>query len=419
MASSLLRLGIITHEAQQTAGRSIMIKHKIFLCFLFLWWTPFVFSQETSILQSYQREFTRADLSAKAEILQDAADDEQAAEFIGPLYEFALRFALANADILGDDPEMIHLAGVAAKGAGSAGFKETLDTLWEVFSSYRDSRTRVAIFGALEVLGKGNGRVIENLNQYLDSQNKLFHSGTIPDYPALSACVAALAQLGDSSSFPALFAAVTAGYPENITGEIAGALNSIPGNYLRFLLNIILKNPPAEKLAAFKAGISGRRFSPAEQGQLAEAALEQGLSYFPGTAGEIAILSEMRYESALTLTRLRWSRASAQAVRHFYRVQTDFQQGIAPRERFLEAIHCLGAMGTSEAALALGLQLGLYNAQTEKTGGYDEDLTLALVGSLGRIGDKSAFDYLLYISYLPYTDQIQAAAKEALNRLRW
>ena len=396
----------------------IILNHGIFLVFLFAWWTPFVFSQE-SVLQSYQQNFTRANLSAKAGILQDAADDEDAAEFIGPLYEFALRFVLANAEILRDDPEMIHLAGIAVRGAGNAGFKESLDTLWDVFSSYRDSRTRVEILGALEVLGKGNGQVIENLNQYLDSQNKLFRSGIIPDYPTFSACVAALAQLGDGSSFPALFAAVTAGYPENITDEIAGALNVIPGNYLRFLLDIILKNPPVEKSAAFKVGGAGRRFSPAEQGQLAEAALEQGLSYFPGSAEEITILSEMRYASVLTLTRLRWTRASAQAIRHFYRVQTDFQQGNAPRERFLEAINCLGAMGTSEAALALGLQMGLFNAQTEKTGAYDEDVILALVRSLGSIGDKSAFDYLLYISYLPYPDQIQAAAKEALNRLRW
>ena len=81
----------------------IILNSGIFLVFLFAWWTPFVFSQE-SVLQSYLQNFTRANLSAKAWILQDAADDEDAAEFIGPLYEFALRFVLANAEILRDDP---------------------------------------------------------------------------------------------------------------------------------------------------------------------------------------------------------------------------------------------------------------------------------------------------------------------------
>jgi HEAT repeat protein len=76
-------------------------------------------------------------------------------------------------------------------------------------------------------------------------------------------------------------------------------------------------------------------------------------------------------------------------------------------------------MESSDAAMALALQLGLINAQTEKTGLYDEDITLAAVQALGAIGDKAAFDYLLYISYLPYPEHIQAAAKEALNRLKW
>jgi hypothetical protein len=386
--------------------------------FWFIWYPSPVFSQ-VSILQYYQQYFTWADLSAKAGILEDAAADEQAAEFIGPLYDFALRFALVNAGRFGNDPEMIRLVGIAARGAGSAGFTGSLDTLWRLFSSYRDSRTRLEILGVLEVLGERNSRLIENLNQYLDSQNKLFRSGIIPDYAVVSACIAALAKLGDSSSFPVLFDTVTAGYPENIAEETVGALDSIPGNYLRFLIDIILKNPPAEKLTAFKTGCASGRFSPAEQGQLAEAALEQSLGYFPGSAEEITALSEMRYASVLTLTELRWTRASGLVIRHFYRVQTDFQQDNVSTERFLEAINCLGAMGTSDAALPLALQLGLINAQTEKTGIYDEDITLALVRALGSIGDKSAFDYLFYISYLSYTEQIQAAAEEALGHLRW
>jgi HEAT repeat protein len=106
-------------------------------------------------------------------------------------------------------------------------------------------------------------------------------------------------------------------------------------------------------------------------------------------------------------------------VRNFYRVQTDYAGGAAPREKFLEAIECLGAMGTSEAAQALALQLGFFNFQTEKNGDYDEAVILALINALGELGDKAAFDYLLYVGYLNYPDRIQASAREALNRLRW
>jgi hypothetical protein len=196
-------------------------------------------------------------------------------------------------------------------------------------------------------------------------------------------------------------------------------MDAIPGDYGQFLRGIIRNNPPEEKLAACSAAANSARFSPAEQGRIAEAALEQSLGYFPGSAGDAAVLSELGYASALVLTRLQWTRGSAQAVRHFYRVRTDFQQGIAPVERFLEAIDCLGAIGTQDAVIALGLQLGLHNAEAERTGAFNEDITLALIRALGTIGDKSAFDHLMYTSYIPYPEHIKAAAEEALNRLKW
>jgi hypothetical protein len=76
-------------------------------------------------------------------------------------------------------------------------------------------------------------------------------------------------------------------------------------------------------------------------------------------------------------------------------------------------------METTEAAQALALQLGYLNSRTEMSGEYDEAIVLALINALGELKDKSAFDYLLYVGYLNYPDKILAAAREALNRLRW
>jgi DNA-binding MurR/RpiR family transcriptional regulator len=107
------------------------------------------------------------------------------------------------------------------------------------------------------------------------------------------------------------------------------------------------------------------------------------------------------------------------AIKHFYRVQADYQNGTAPKERFLEAISCLGVMGNIESSQVLALQLGYYNSRMEYNAEYDTDIMLRLIQALRDIGDKSAFDYLLYISYLNYPEQIQTAAREALNRIRW
>jgi HEAT repeat protein len=371
------------------------------------------------IRASYERNFVRANLATKAGILRDAATDERAAEFIGPLYEFALNFALQNAEMLRDDPDMIALTVLASRGAGVSGHHPSVDTLWKVFSAYRDSLTRVEVLGALALLGKGNGELVENLNQFLANQNNLYRSGMTPDYPTLSACISTLSVLGDGSSFPVLFSAMIAGYPDSITQEASRALSSIEGDYKQYLIEVIRKNPPAEKLTAFREGNYNKKFTDSERGEVAQTALEVSLDLFPGSPeGETAV-SNLRYASVQVLTELKWTRATSLAIKHYYRVQKDYANGLASKVQYSEAITCLGAMGSSEAAQVLALQLGFINSQMERINEFDEVLTLAIVKALGEIGDKIAFDYLLYIAYLTYPESIQIAAREALNRLKW
>jgi len=245
--------------------------------------------------------------------------------------------------------------------------------------------------------------------------NQLFKKGESVDYTIVSACITALMKLGDSSSYPVLFSIICSDYPEVLTSESYGALELIPGNLQQFLLNVIERNPPDEKFAAFKAVINSGRLTIPERGQLAELALAQSLL----SNEENVDLSAMRYSAVLILTQLRWTRANTLAIRHYYRVQADYTQDIVSKERFIEAITCLGSVGNSDAALLLILQLGLINLRTENTGNYDAEITLAIVQALGLIGDNAAFNHLTSVTKLPYTEDIIDAAKEALARLKW
>jgi len=289
------------------------------------------------------------------------------------------------------------------------------DVLWGIFLQNPDTSTAVNILTKLGKLGKGKRNIIDNLNNYLMGINHLFKSGSAVNYIVVSACISALMELGDSSSYPALFSVLYAGYPEVIASEANGALDVIPGNLHQFLLNVIVNNPSDEKFAAFRASINSEKLSISERGHLAERALEKALE----ENDEDLSLSVMRYAAVNALTRFRWTRANALAVKHYYRVQSDYQQNLVPKQRFLEAIACLGAVGNSDAALVLGLQLGLINARTETTGAFDPDITMAIVQALGNIGFHAAFDHLMSVSNLPYPDDIVFAAGEAINRLKW
>lgn len=383
---------------------------------------------QDSILNSFQRNFTRALLPNKAGILRDAAAHSLAPEFIDRLYEYALDFALQNAELLQKDPDMINLVGVSILGIRKSGYQLNTETLLKVFSSYPDFQTRLNVLDAMVVLGKGDPGVLEALATFLADQNNLYRSGKDVDYLILSVGLSTLSRLappGDKTYFPLLLSIITTDYPNNITVEAEKAVRTIGGDYYQFLIDIMRKSPVREKLAAFRAGTDtgkyswAKQFSTAQRGGFAETALDVSIYLHPYTAEDRAALSALQSEAITILGELKWIRAEPLAIRYFYRMQTEYQNGQVPGERFLEAIICLGAMGTVEAAQVLALQLGYFNSQMERTGNFDEPLVLALVNTLGNIGAKSAFDYLNYISYLPYPQSIRAAANVALGQLRW
>jgi hypothetical protein len=372
-----------------------------------------------AIVTSYKRNFIKSNLASKTGVLSDAATDEKASEFMGPLYEFALKFVLQYTDILQDDPDMINLAVSTSRGLGATSYAAGADVLWELFIRSKETLTRVEAIKGLALLGKGNALVVNNLNQYMIDQETLFQSGMTPDYPVLSACVAALGDLASSESFPVLFSAMLAGYSESLSRDAAQALSLLDGDYQAFLLTVINNNPPSEKLAAFNAGFSTEKFSSDDLGELAEAALAITIEpLFSNTEGE-AVLAELRYVAVKQITNLRWTRALDLAIKNFYRVQEEYSTGKVGKDKLIDAIKCLGVMESPAAAQNLALYLGLLNSQMERTGQFDEDITLTIVQVLGDMGDKISFDYLLYMSYLSYPHTIQNAAREALDKLQW
>ena len=374
-----------------------------------------------SIVLAYRRNFARASLSTKLELLKESSARSDAG--MGPLYDMALRFAVDNSALLGPDPQLKDLSILAAAETGKAAYGKAVDDLWALFQSYKDQDVRRAAILALGFAGAGESRVTENLNAFLASQNSLFRSGAQPEYSALEACIDALGVLGDGTSFPVLFSAYVAGYSPDIAAKSAKALGLIKGDYRGYLLRVIAKNPPLEKSAAYAAGMDNPNFADADRGELAEGAMAAALAATDNTASfspvEVQALRELRLAAARELRELKWQKASPLAVAHFKLMLADYAKGAASKAEFLAAIACLGAMGSTEAAQALAIYLQFINGQTEQGIPFDEDILLANISALGELGDKAAFDYLLQIGYLQYTEAVKRAAKEALLKLRW
>jgi len=383
---------------------------------------------DVSVLHSYMQNFSTSDLITKTEILRSVKNDRMMNEHIGIFYEYALSYVLDNYAQIGESVYVNNIINISLDGLVTSGRRESLepqpnpegegsplDVMWRLFSIYPDSKTRAELLIAMGILGKGNRTITRNINNYLMEKTQTFRSGSSVDYSIISACITAIMELNDSSSYPVLFACICAGYPEVIYSEAYGAFELIHGSQFQFLSGVIENRPPIEKFAAFRTGINSTSLALSERGQLAELALVMSIE----ENGENIDMTEMRYAAVAVLTSYRWTRANASAIRHYYRVQTDYQNDAAFKERFIEAIAFLGAVGNSQAALILCLQLGLINARMESSSLFDAEITMAIVQALGLIGDNAAFDHLLTVKNLSYPENIKAAAQEAIERLKW
>ena len=71
------------------------------------------------------------------------------------------------------------------------------------------------------------------------------------------------------------------------------------------------------------------------------------------------------------------------------------------------------------AVTPLTMYLEELNSKKEQNETVSNEIVLSVINTLGAIGDKSAFDSLLAVTYLTYPESILSAARGALAGLRW
>ena len=381
-----------------------------------LFFSIFLIAEESiPVLSAMQKNFARGSLSTKIQVLQNSAEYPNVN--MGPLYGEALEFILDNSKNLASDMAARELTILAVRLSGISEYSESSSALWQLFNTYGDEQVQVEILNAL-----GNMTpdllVITELNEWLKVQNVKFRSGQEVPVHVVAEAVVTLGDMGDSSSFPIVFSTGSAKYSDDITYKANNALKNLEGSYSQSLVEVIKSSVPSDKISALNLAIEDSEMPIEEKGGLYKMALDIGLIIKVDNPGDEQLIRELRYSSIRQLTLLRWADATDLIIEHFNLVNLEYEQGISPKSSVLEAISCLGAIGTHEAAARLTLYLEFMNTYMENGQETDLQISLAVMTNIGIIGDSVAFDDLLYSGYLDYPASVKKAAREALNSLK-
>lgn len=370
-----------------------------------------------ALLKAHMRNFEMAGIEVKIQILEDAA--ASGIKELGPLYLETLDYVLSNTALIPADGRLRQMVVLAAGQIKESGYTAARYSLWDLFEADQDSLFRVGILNSLGVVGKGDPAIIQELNRWLEAQNIFYISGKKPDFQVLKACIEALAGIGDTSSFPPIFSAVNIGYPSEIATLSKNTLLEIEGDLDQNLKGIIKNQPIADKKMALVMALEHEGLEDDRKAEVAEFAMDIALHMGLTDAGQRAIAREIRFEAAKALMERKWSRATPLAIEHFNATLLEYERGVSTKNSFLEAIATLGSMRSHDAAVRLTQYLVLLNSYSEKGKSGDGQIILAVIVNLGGLGDKIAFDDLMYVGYLNYTSQIKKAARKSLENLKW
>jgi hypothetical protein len=377
------------------------------------------FAQDAQkILDAMRRNFAIASLDVKIQILQDAASGKAASE-MGPLFQQALDFVADNTSLIPTDARFNQLAAIAAEQIGVVNYTAGRDSVWKLFSCTADTQALSKAAAALGIVGAGDPDTVLNLNRWVDTQNSIFASGKTPDLAVVVACFKALGSIGDPSSFPVLFSAMNIGYPDQVASVAKEALLSIKGDFREMLSGIIKARPLPEKKLALQMALDSDKLTDDQKASVAQMALDIGLHSSSSDAEGKAMLRDIRYAAAAALGARKWTQASSLMIEHLDMSIGEFDKGLVDRNHLLDAIGEVGSMATHESAVRLTQYLVLINSYTEKGKAYDDQIVFAVLTNLGALGDKVAFDDLMYTQYLNYSTGVKKAARAALDKLKW
>lgn len=357
--------------------------------------------------QEYKKKFIKGNITDKTAAVREASGQEGIW-----LSQKAIDFVLENNDIIGTDRDMDGLAVAAVLSLPNDyvyGLSETEKTkvlekfinLFEKFS--RSNTVQIAVQSKVLSL-KDN----INTSPFTEVLNKFLQSSTVlsSDSSLLKSVINSLGFIGNNISFSILYNNLndkrySAYYP-----EIEETIKKLIPVSMNEVLQIIHSHDAANTQRIFNL-VKDAEISTTNLCEISENILNDS-----------PIIS-LKFDALVILNSHKWTRASNSVLTFFASAQNDFQNELITEDQFVSLIESLVNISPLDAVNPLIKYLGELNQQLEYNNSVAQNVVLAVINSLGAIGDKQAFDSLLSVTYLNYPEPVLSAARQALAGLRW
>ena len=380
--------------------------------------TLLAFAQNNS--QSSRIKFIKGNIADKTAAVREAGDSD--AIWIS---EKAVTFCLENKELLGNDRELDGLAVAAILSYSPESVKKQSDSQKQkltenfisLFANFNKSSTvQIAVISKAVTLKDSlpSSPFTALLNSYLkttDVKNA--------DSSVFKACISALESIGNEESFKILYDFLNDSAYAAYNKEIEKTTIALIPNAMEEVLSLITGSDFKKISSIFDLVQKNSQISKKNLCEISEKVLSESILLLDNSSGTSAENIKVQLTALDILSQNSWTRASASALSYFQLSKKLYEKRNMNEEQFKTVITSLRNIAPLDAVTPLIAYLEELNDQTEQGNAVSSEITLAVINTLGAIGDKSAFDSLLAVTYLNYEESVLTAAREALSGLRW
>lgn len=394
-----------------------MKKYTLFLFFL----QTFLFAQSNENLQI--KKYLKGNITEKTQAIKSAEDEE--AE---KLTSLAIDFCIENKSYFENDREIDGLAVASVfsisedyvKNANENQKNQITKKLIELYNCFKTSSTvQIAILSKITSL--------KNLISTSDFtsliNNELFQIEPLNINPGLfNALLNCANNIGNNETFLILFSFLQNKKLTQFFPQIESTASLLLSLSLNEILNIVNESDLQKIQIILQLLKKNSQISSNFSCTIAENLLSQTILIVENSSKVLSDYEEViliQMQALEILTKNNWTRSSKTGVDFFNFAKKSYENGKIKTSDFETVIKSLSEIAPIDCVQTLIIYLEELNDKTEVGNLPSEQIVLSVINTLGAIGDKSAFDSLLEVTYLNYSESVLTAARQALSGLRW
>ena len=363
----------------------------------------------------YQMLFTKGNIAQKIQAVDFAGKDNN--------YVFlsdCLDFCIQSNSLIGPDADIDNLTiNVLKNFNNTASLMELNDVklvckkIQSCFKNFSSDQVKIACLNRFAVFN--NPENVKFVNDYVSDK-------ALNNQPMTSVILSAvnlMGKIGNNESFSILFAADIANVWPKYSSYIQSAYSTLAVNASADLINLFTKAPVEQKLMVLNLIKNSSEIPEFVKGQLAQKSLSMSIINIDEEQDISPAQNKLMSESVNLLAQTNWSMSSEVVADYFPLAQNLYQKEQISAEDFISIIQSCTQIASQNMVLPLIKYLNFLNRSTQENKPVNTQVVLSVINSLGGLGDKQAFDELLFVTYLDYTQEVLEAAKSALDNLKW